>query len=41
MVGRAINPYLGFLTGWLMIAAYIVGATAEVSCSARPCLRAG
>jgi len=24
-VGRAINPYLGFLTGWLMIAAYIIG----------------
>lgn len=23
-VGRAINPYLGFLTGWLMIAAYII-----------------
>ena len=23
-VGRAINPYLGFLTGWLMIAAYIM-----------------
>ena len=29
-VGRAINPYLGFLTGWLMIAAYIIGTTAEV-----------
>jgi amino acid transporter len=29
-VGRAINPYLGFLAGWLMIAAYIVGTTAEV-----------
>lgn len=29
-VGRAINPYLGFLTGWLMVAAYIVGTTAEV-----------
>jgi amino acid transporter len=29
-VGRAINPYLGFLTGWLMITAYIVGTTAEV-----------
>lgn len=24
-VGRAINPYLGFLTGWLMIAAYVIG----------------
>jgi amino acid transporter len=23
-VGRAINPYLGFLVGWLMIAAYII-----------------
>src|SRR6202167_4104118 len=22
-VGRAINPYLGFLTGWLMVPAYI------------------
>ncbi|HEY5361871.1 MAG TPA: APC family permease [Streptosporangiaceae bacterium] len=29
-VGRAINPYLGFLTGWLMIAAYIIGTVAEV-----------
>jgi amino acid transporter len=29
-VGRAISPYLGFLTGWLMIAAYIVGTVAEV-----------
>ena len=24
-VGRAINPYLGFLTGWLMIAGFVVG----------------
>src|ERR1700749_2285266 len=29
-VGRAINPYLGVLTGWLMIAAYILGTVAEV-----------
>src|SRR5581483_7903542 len=29
-VGRAINPYLGFLTGWLMIAANLVGAIAGV-----------
>ncbi len=29
-VGRAISPYLGFLTGWLMIAAYIIGTVAEV-----------
>jgi amino acid transporter len=29
-VGRAISPYLGFLTGWLMVAAYIVGTVAEV-----------
>ena len=29
-VGRAISPYLGFLTGWLMIAAYIIGAVAGV-----------
>ncbi len=24
-VGRAINPYLGFITGWLMIMAYVIG----------------
>ena len=29
-VGRAINPYLGFMTGWLMITGYIVGAVAGV-----------
>ena len=29
-VGRAINPYLGVLTGWLMIAAYIIGTVAEI-----------
>jgi amino acid transporter len=29
-VGRAINPYLGFLTGWLMIAGYVIGTIAEV-----------
>ena len=29
-VGRAINPYLGFLTGWLMIAAYIIGTVSGV-----------
>jgi amino acid transporter len=29
-VGRAINPYLGFLTGWLMIAAYVIGTVAEI-----------
>jgi len=29
-VGRAINPYLGFLTGWLMVAAYVIGTVAEV-----------
>ncbi|HEY1619046.1 MAG TPA: APC family permease, partial [Streptosporangiaceae bacterium] len=29
-VGRAISPYLGFMTGWLMIAAYITGAVAGV-----------
>ncbi len=27
-VGRAINPYLGFITGWLMIAGYVI-ATAS------------
>jgi amino acid transporter len=29
-VGRAINPYLGFLTGWLMVIAYIIGTVAEI-----------
>ena len=29
-VGRAISPYLGFLTGWLMIAGYVIGAVAGV-----------
>ncbi len=29
-VGRAINPYLGYMTGWLMVAAYIIGTVAEV-----------
>jgi amino acid transporter len=29
-VGRAINPYLGYLTGWLMIVAYIIGTVAEI-----------
>ena len=34
-VGRAINPYLGFLTGWLMIVAYIIG-TVSGDPAARP-----
>jgi amino acid transporter len=29
-VGRAIDPYLGFMTGWLMIAGYVIGTVAEV-----------
>jgi amino acid transporter len=29
-VGRAINPYLGFLTGWIMIAGTFTGATSGV-----------
>ena len=29
-VGRSINPYLGFLTGWLMVVAYIIGTVAEI-----------
>src|SRR6202050_4715833 len=29
-VGRAINPYLGFFTGWLMIAGTLVGAASGV-----------
>jgi amino acid transporter len=30
-VGRAINPYLGFLTGWLMIAGNLIGTTASTA----------
>jgi amino acid transporter len=29
-VGRAINPYLGFMTGWLVLAANLVGNVAAV-----------
>ena len=29
-VGRAISPYLGYLTGWLMIAAYIIATVSGV-----------
>jgi len=29
-VGRAINPYLGFITGWLMIMGSLIGSTAGV-----------
>ena len=29
-VGRSISPYLGFMTGWLMVVAYIVGTVAEI-----------
>jgi len=29
-VGRSISPYLGFLAGWLMVAAYIIGTVAEI-----------
>ncbi len=29
-VGRSINPYLGFLTGWLMIAGYVAGTISGV-----------
>jgi amino acid transporter len=29
-VGRSINPYLGFMTGWLMLAGYIVGSISVV-----------
>jgi amino acid transporter len=29
-VGRAINPYLGFMTGWFMVVAYIIGTVAEI-----------
>jgi amino acid transporter len=29
-VGRSINPYLGFLTGWTMIIGYVVTTVAEI-----------
>ena len=29
-VGRAINPYLGFMTGWLMIAGNVIGTVSGV-----------
>jgi len=29
-VGRTINPYLGFLTGWVMVIGYIITTVAEV-----------
>ena len=29
-VGRAINPYLGFVTGWLMIAGTLIGTLSPV-----------
>lgn len=29
-VGRAISPYLGFLAGWLMIAAYVIATVSGV-----------
>ncbi len=29
-VGRAVNPYLGFLTGWLMVVGYIIGTVSAV-----------
>jgi len=29
-VGRAISPYLGFIIGWFMIVAYIVGTVFEI-----------
>src|ERR1700678_3051501 len=29
-VGRAINPYLGFLTGWLMVTGSLIGTVSGV-----------
>lgn len=29
-VGRAISPYLGYLTGWLMLAYYLIGGVALI-----------
>jgi amino acid transporter len=29
-VGRAINPYLGYITGWLMLTYYVIGGVALI-----------
>src|SRR5215472_3233557 len=29
-VGRAINPYLGYMTGWLMLTYYVIGGVALI-----------
>ena len=29
-VGRAINPYIGFLIGWIMLVAYILGTVSDI-----------
>src|SRR5258708_25048809 len=34
-VGRVINPYLGYLTGWLMIAYNIIGGGCSLSSRVR------
>src|SRR6516165_3766998 len=39
-VGRAIDPYLGFETGWLMVAAYILGTISGVEVLAPTALAA-
>ncbi len=39
-VGRAINPYLGSITGWLMIAGNLLGAVSAASSDPRA-VRAG
>jgi hypothetical protein len=37
--GRAINPYLGFLTGWLMVTGTLIGTLSRVVVL-RPSVRA-
>src|SRR6202451_588480 len=34
-VGRAINPYLGYMTGWLMLAGALVGTRTPVTAGGR------
>ena len=29
-VGRAVNPYLGFLVGWVMLAGYVLGTVSDI-----------
>ena len=36
--GRAINPYLGFMVGWLMVAGYLIATVSSVEVLGPPVL---